>query len=53
MTSESTSSDVLVDSALVCYEIFIDGEGGGDWSVGDQILLNGVDGSQSFFIEVK
>jgi hypothetical protein len=43
MTSESLTALMLVDTALVAQEVFIDGESTGDWTVSVDILLKMVD----------
>jgi len=43
MTSEGSTSFVLVDTTLVTQEIFIDGESTSDWTVSEDILLKMID----------
>jgi len=40
VTSEGSSRDVLIDTALVCQEIFVDSEGVGDGTIGHDISLD-------------
>jgi len=47
MSSEGISRDVSVDSSFVVEEVFVDGEGSGDGSVGDEVLFDVIDGAES------
>ena len=47
VTSESGASGVLVDTGLVGWEVLVDGEGGGNGSVVEDILLDLVNTSDS------
>ena len=47
VSTESGAGGVLVDSRLVGWEVLVDGEGGGDGSVGEDVLLDLVNTSDS------